>query len=96
MVLEVFKPVFSVGFISFIFIASLNKIMLKFLQWSIILVLSITKLMRDVVQILYEKEKERYMNDVLSTHGVIKTVWWKITSTSVLKCSTNLLLQVKV
>ena len=52
--------------------------------------------MRDVVQILYEKEKERYMNDVLSTHGVIKTVWCKITSTSVLKCSTYILLPVKV
>ena len=30
--------------------------------------------MRDVLQILYEKEKERYMKDVLNTHGVIKTV----------------------
>ena len=27
-----------------------------------------------VVQILWEKPKERYMNDVLNTHGVIKTV----------------------
>ena len=26
-----------------------------------------------VVQIMCEKLKERYMNDVLSTHGVIKT-----------------------
>ena len=27
-----------------------------------------------VVQILWEKPKERYMDDVLNTHGVIKTV----------------------
>ena len=27
-----------------------------------------------VVQILWEKPKEHYMNDVLNTHGVIKTV----------------------
>ena len=39
------------------------------------------------VQIMWEKPKERYMN-VLNTHGVIKILRWKITSTSVLKCST--------
>ena len=27
-----------------------------------------------VVQIIYEKPTERYMNDVLNTHGMIKTV----------------------
>ena len=37
-----------------------------------------------VVQIMWEKPKERYMNDMLNTHGVIKTVLWKITLTSVL------------
>ena len=27
-----------------------------------------------VVQIMWEKQKENYMNDMLNTHGVIKTV----------------------
>ena len=54
-----------------------------------------------VVQIMWEKLKEHYMNDVLNTHGVIKKVLWKITSNSVLKytylkCSTYLILPVWV
>ena len=47
-----------------------------------------------VLQITWEKPKERYINNVLNRHGVIKTVLWKITSTSVLKCSTYLILPV--
>ena len=39
-----------------------------------------------VVQNMWEKPTKRYMNDVLNTHRVIKTVLRKITSTSVLKC----------
>ena len=47
-----------------------------------------------LVQIMQEKSKEHYMNDVLKTHRVIKKALWKITWTSVLKCSTYLILPI--
>ena len=41
---------------------------------SINLLLTTSSLVLAVVQIMWEKPKERYMNDVLNKHGVIKTV----------------------
>ena len=63
---------------------------------SINLLLCTSSRVLTVMQIMWEKPKERYMNDVLSIHRVIEIGLPKIASTSVLKCSTYLILPVKV
>ena len=47
--LDAFKPVFKIGFLSLILIASLHRRMFQFLWWSIILVFICTKFTRDVL-----------------------------------------------